>query len=176
MNTPSWSRRLGASFAVAAAAMSLSGAAHADILIGQTAGFTGQVAASVKELTLGAKLYIDKVNANGGVNGQKLQLVTGDDACDPKQATAVANKMVADKVVFVAGKPSHGYGAHEHNGGCLLLARELQRAKPGYEVVVYRNGWPTEANAFDGADTIVMYCDGGGGQGLRSRVVGKGTD
>ena len=27
----------------------------------------------------------------------------GDDACDPKQATAVANKMVSDKVVFVAG-------------------------------------------------------------------------
>jgi branched-chain amino acid transport system substrate-binding protein len=37
------------------------------------------------------------------VNGQKLELVIGDDACDPKQATAVANLMVSDKVVFVAG-------------------------------------------------------------------------
>ena len=73
MNTPSWSRRLGASIAVATLAMSLGGAARADILIGQTAGFTGQVAASVKELTLGAKLYIDKVNA-----GQVLSELTAD--------------------------------------------------------------------------------------------------
>jgi branched-chain amino acid transport system substrate-binding protein len=41
--------------------------------------------------------------AAGGVNGKKLDLQIGDDACDPKQATAVANKMVSDKVVFVAG-------------------------------------------------------------------------
>ena len=35
--------------------------------------------------------------------GQKLKLVVGDDACDPKQAVAVANKFVSQKVVFVAG-------------------------------------------------------------------------
>ncbi|MBL9081134.1 MAG: DUF1080 domain-containing protein [Planctomycetales bacterium] len=65
------------------------------------------------------------------------------------------------KVVFVAGKPSHPYGTHEHNAGCLLLAMELEKAMPSYKTVVYRNGWPTEADAFEGADTIVMYCDGG---------------
>jgi type 1 glutamine amidotransferase len=65
------------------------------------------------------------------------------------------------KIVFVAGKPSHPYGTHEHNAGCLLLAMELEKAMPSYKTVVYRNGWPTEANAFEGADTIVMYCDGG---------------
>ncbi len=79
------------------------------------------------------------------------------------KSSALKNDGEKKRIVFVAGRPSHGYGAHEHNAGCLLLARELQRAKPGYEVVVHRNGWPTEANAFAGADTIVMYCDGGGG-------------
>ncbi|MEO5671637.1 MAG: amino acid ABC transporter substrate-binding protein, partial [Ramlibacter sp.] len=39
----------------------------AQILIGQTAGFSGAVAAGVKETTDGAKLYIDTVNARGGV-------------------------------------------------------------------------------------------------------------
>ena len=34
---------------------------------------------------------------------------------------------------------------------------------PGWETIVYRNGWPAEPNAFDGCDTIVMYSDGGGG-------------
>ena len=36
------------------------------------------------------------------------------------------------RVLFVAGKPSHGYGAHEHNAGCTLLAKELQAAMPDY--------------------------------------------
>lgn len=74
------------------------------------------------------------------------------------------------KIVFVAGKPSHGYGAHEHNAGCILLAKELEKALPGYKTVVYRNGWPTEAGAFDGADAIIMYCDGGGGHMVNAHL------
>ena len=44
---------------------------YAQILIGQTAGFTGTVAAGVTETTEGAKLYIDSINAKGGVNSEK---------------------------------------------------------------------------------------------------------
>jgi len=67
------------------------------------------------------------------------------------------------KIVFVAGKPSHAYGAHEHNAGCRLLAARLQEALPSFACDVHLNGWPAENNAFDGADCIVMYCDGGNG-------------
>ncbi|HUE73097.1 MAG TPA: PVC-type heme-binding CxxCH protein [Pirellulaceae bacterium] len=67
------------------------------------------------------------------------------------------------KIVFVAGRPSHAYGDHEHNAGCILLAKELKAAMPEYETVVQQNGWPQEESIFDGADCIVMYCDGGGG-------------
>jgi putative membrane-bound dehydrogenase-like protein len=75
------------------------------------------------------------------------------------------------KVVFVAGKPSHGYGAHEHNAGCILLAKELERAMPGYDCQVYQNGWPAEGlAAFQGADTVVVYCDGGGGHLLNAHL------
>ncbi|MCE9606554.1 MAG: DUF1080 domain-containing protein [Planctomycetia bacterium] len=74
------------------------------------------------------------------------------------------------KIVFVAGKPSHGYGAHEHNAGCILLAKELEKALPNYKTVVYRNGWPTEAGAFDGANAIIMYCDGGGGHMVNAHL------
>ena len=49
-------------------------ASHAQILFGQTAGFSGQVAAGVKETADGALLYIDAINAKGGVNGQKIGL------------------------------------------------------------------------------------------------------
>src|SRR5438876_752971 len=67
------------------------------------------------------------------------------------------------KVVFVAGTRSHSYGAHEHNAGCLLLAKELQAAMPNVTCDVQQNGWPEDAHFFDGAGCLVMYCDGGAG-------------
>ncbi len=60
--------------------------AQAQILIGQTVGITGSVAATVKEANLGASLYIDSVNAKGGVNGQKIEIIKLDDKFDPKLA------------------------------------------------------------------------------------------
>ncbi len=77
---------------------------------------------------------------------------------------ASADAVKPKKVVFVAGTRSHGYGAHEHNAGCLLLAKHLKAARPDYVVDVQRNGWPADpAKFFRDADAIVMYCDGGGG-------------
>jgi len=73
--------------------------AQAQILIGQTAGFTGAVASSVKEATDGAKLYFDAVNARGGVNGQKIELVSLDDKFDPKLTLENAKKLVDQGVV-----------------------------------------------------------------------------
>ena len=69
------------------------------------------------------------------------------------------------KVVFIAGKPSHGRGQHEHNAGCRLMAECLDTAaSDGLPVVtkVYRNGWPADPTALDNADTVIVYCDGGG--------------
>ena len=77
-------------------------------------------------------------------------------------ASATAAEKAKKTVYFMAGKKSHGYGSHEHFAGCQLLAAALRENMPEYDVVVYRNGWPTDANAFANADTIVMYCDGGG--------------
>ena len=73
--------------------------AHAQILIGQTAGFSGPVAAGVKETTDGAKLYINAINAKGGVNGQKIELLSLDDKFDPKLAAENARTLIEDKQV-----------------------------------------------------------------------------
>lgn len=67
------------------------------------------------------------------------------------------------KIVFIAGRPSHGFGSHEHNAGCLLLAKKLKEALPGVETIVYTSGWPQESEALMGADAIVIFADGGGG-------------
>ncbi len=66
------------------------------------------------------------------------------------------------KVVFVAGTPSHGPGAHEHNAGCLLLARLLNETiGDRIHAAVFKNGWPADPTAFQNADALVMFCDGG---------------
>jgi ABC-type branched-subunit amino acid transport system substrate-binding protein len=75
------------------------GVALGQILIGQTAGFTGAVAAGVKETTDGARLYIDAVNARGGVNGQKIELISLDDKFEPKLASENARKLVEEQNV-----------------------------------------------------------------------------
>ena len=74
--------------------------AQAQLLIGQTAGFTGQVGAGVTETTDGARLHIDAVNARGGVNGQKIELISLDDQFDPKLAADNARKLIEDDGVL----------------------------------------------------------------------------
>ncbi len=75
------------------------GASQAQILIGQTAGFSGAVAAGVKETTDGAKLYIDSINAKGGIAGQKIELISLDDKFDPKLAAENARKLIEENNV-----------------------------------------------------------------------------
>src|SRR5437763_9463940 len=77
-------------------------------------------------------------------------------------ACVLCSQAADKKIVFVAGKPSHGPGDHEHRAGCLLLKSCLDQV-PGITSVVYSNGWPKDDVAFDDADTIVLYMDGGEG-------------
>ncbi len=67
------------------------------------------------------------------------------------------------KIVFVAGRPSHAPGDHEHRAGCMLLAKSLNENVEGVNAVTTHYGWPKDDAIFDGADTVVMYCDGGKG-------------
>ena len=82
--------------AVSIAACLMQGA-HAQLVIGQSAGFTGPVAEGVNETSAGAMLYIDSVNAKGGVHGQRIQVIKLDDKFDPKLAAANAKTLTDDK-------------------------------------------------------------------------------
>lgn len=91
-----------------AAAMTLFGAstlAHAadTIKIAMAGPVTGPVAQYGDMQFTGGNAAIEMINAAGGVNGKKLEGVVYDDACDPKQAVAVANKIVNDGAQFVLG-------------------------------------------------------------------------
>ena len=73
--------------------------AQAQVVIGQTAGFSGAAAQGVKETADGAKLYLDAVNAKGGVNGQAIELISMDDKFDPKLAATNAQVLITEKNV-----------------------------------------------------------------------------
>jgi tetratricopeptide (TPR) repeat protein len=88
-------------------------------------------------------------------------------------STQVRAKQVASrgtKVLFLAGAPSHGYGAHDHWAGCKLLSKSLNDAGLGIESEVYRYGWPQDAKKFDGVDCVVIYADGGEGHIVNSHL------
>lgn len=66
------------------------------------------------------------------------------------------------RIVFISGRPSHGYGSHEHYAGCMLLAKYLEQL-PGVECKVYKHVWPEDPKALEEADAIVIFSDGGAG-------------
>ncbi|MDP3346436.1 MAG: ABC transporter substrate-binding protein [Hydrogenophaga sp.] len=92
--------RLCLTFAAAAVFAALAAPTWAQLRIGQTAGFSGPVAAGVKETTEGAKLYFDAINAKGGINGQKIELESLDDKFDPKLAAENARTLIINRQVL----------------------------------------------------------------------------
>ena len=88
----------------AATALALgAAAAHAELVVATAGPMTGPYASFGEQMARGAEQAVKDINAAGGVLGQKLRLEIGDDACDPKQAVAVANQMVNKGVVLMAG-------------------------------------------------------------------------
>lgn len=86
-----------------AASLSFSQAQAENLKIGLAGPVTGPVAQYGDMQMIGAQMAIEKINAAGGVNGMQLEGVVYDDACDPKQAVQVANKIVNDGIRFVVG-------------------------------------------------------------------------
>lgn len=122
-------------------AMCMSGIAASQILIGQTAGFTGPVGAGVTETTEGAKLYLDTINSRGGIAGQKIELISVDDKFDPKLAAENARKLIeVDGVIALflnRGTPhtqaiipvldQHGVALIGPSTGAMVLHQPVQK-------------------------------------------------
>lgn len=82
-----------------------------------TAGpMTGEQAKQGLDVQNAATLCVEEWNARGGVLGRKIELLSGDDAQDPKQAVAVANKLYTQGVIIVVG---------HNNSSCTIPASEI---------------------------------------------------
>ncbi|MBU1212144.1 MAG: branched-chain amino acid ABC transporter substrate-binding protein [Alphaproteobacteria bacterium] len=100
-----------AAFAVTACGDSgTDGAKKADDIIKMAVAgpLTGGSAAFGAQLKNGAIQAVEDINAAGGINGQKIELVFEDDGGDPKQGVSIANKMAGEGVKFVVGHFNSG--------------------------------------------------------------------
>ncbi len=77
--------------------------AHADITIGMAVSEASGKSLGGDAAARGAQQAIDDINAQGGVNNEKLVLQKADDNCNSRQAVNVANQFIASGVKFVVG-------------------------------------------------------------------------
>ncbi len=89
-------------------AVAMAGTASAQIKLGVEGPITGPNAAFGAQLKNGAEQAVADINAAGGIMGQKITVMIGDDVSDPKQGVSVANKFAADGVKFVVGAFNSG--------------------------------------------------------------------
>ena len=88
---------LGATLALSTAALAQ------DLTVAVAGPMTGGESAFGRQMKNGAEMAVADLNAAGGVLGKKLALDVEDDACDPKQARSIAEKIGSAKIPFVAG-------------------------------------------------------------------------
>jgi len=63
--------------------------------------FTGPLASFGEGVKNGALLKADEINAGGGINGKMVEIILGDELCDPKEAAAVATRFASDPEVAI---------------------------------------------------------------------------
>jgi branched-chain amino acid transport system substrate-binding protein len=78
-------------------------AAQAEIKVGIAGPLSGSSLAIGEQQEVGAQKAIDHLNDHGGLLGQEIVAISVDDACEPRQAKAVARQLVSEGVVFVCG-------------------------------------------------------------------------
>ena len=87
--------------APAAGALAQDGITPSSILIGQSAAFTGPAAQLGIQMRDGAKLWFDYINAQGGVNGRRIEFRSRDDKYESKLAAENTKKLIEEDRVFL---------------------------------------------------------------------------
>src|SRR5512134_2235178 len=85
------------------AAQAQDGVTKTGIVLGQSVALTGPGSALAVPFHQGAKLYFDRVNAAGGVNGRKIELITLDDRGNAQQTAANTKKLLDQGILSLFG-------------------------------------------------------------------------
>lgn len=89
---------------------------YSEIRVGVAGPMSGPNAAFGRQLRMGVEQAVEDINAIGGISGQKIVLLIGDDQSDPKQGMYIANNFINEGVKFVIG---------HFNSGISIPASEL---------------------------------------------------
>ena len=88
---------------LAAGANAEDGVSKTAVTLGQSLAMTGPGATLALPFAQGARLYFERVNAGGGVNGRKIELTTLDDMGNPDTTVANTKKLLDQKVFSLFG-------------------------------------------------------------------------
>lgn len=95
MELPGWCRLAAGWFAtVFAASFAMSAASANDIVIGQVAPLSGVLADTGREMVLGAKVYFEQVNEQGGIHGRKIRHVVKDDGYRVEETVRLTREVI----------------------------------------------------------------------------------
>ena len=118
---------------------------------------TGDQAATGKDMLDAARLAVEQANAKGGVDGRKLDLVSGDDKADPATGVKVANRAVDDGAFAVIGPYNSSVGVENLkiylDGGIIPIHLTSNKATDGMGYTVQPKDYqvaPVEAKAIQG--------------------------
>lgn len=78
-------------------------AENSRIVLGQSAAFSGPAAQLGIQMNMGARIFFNALNANGGVNGSTVELRTLDDGYEPDRCKANTEKFIKDEVFGLFG-------------------------------------------------------------------------
>ena len=108
MNTPFRMKTVAAALGLAGTVIFSTGALAQNIKIGMVIPTTGALTQYGDMVKEGVSTAVEMANAAGGVNGKKIEIVTVDDACEPKQGPVAANRIVNSKIGYVVGPVCSG--------------------------------------------------------------------
>jgi len=107
-----------AALALAGVSQAQEGVGKDRIVIGQSIALTGPGSALAGPFHQGAKLYFDRLNAAGGINGRRIELVTLDDRGNPKITVENTRKLLDQGVLALFGY----YGSPQLTAAYPLIA------------------------------------------------------
>src|SRR3954453_10172028 len=94
--------------------------AGSEIVLGMFAPLTGPLAATGVPARDGFQVWVDEVNAAGGISGRRVRLIAYDDANSPQEAVAATRRLIDQDGVFALVCGS--------NSGATLATLDLVRS------------------------------------------------
>ena len=187
---------LGFAGSVAPASAADPGVTNSKITIGMTTPLTGPAAPGYKDIAPAAEAYFDYVNANGGINGRKIDLKVYDDAYNPAKTKVGTSQLINRDKIFAMyaalGTPTHSAVVRDLNrrgipdvfvntgGAAFDNARRYPMTFPyfpSYIVEAKAMGYYiNNTSSLKGKRACLMYQDGEFGENAKTGFNAAGID